>query len=85
MNITITGLQDSIVDFKSGSDRSSERYIFDDSSMFDASGRALKDVDCVYFPSLSIKSSIPRLKGFRCGSIICVSYLSYWLFRCMFT
>ena len=61
-----TGLQDQVVDMRGGSDRSTERYIFDDSSVFDSEGKPLTVNDCVFFPALSLKSSIPKLKGFRC-------------------
>ena len=69
-----TGLQVDEVDFKTvdpdvenyvPADRSSERYIFDEQSMFNSKGKALESVDCVYFPSLNVKSSTPVLKGFR--------------------
>ena len=72
LTFRFSGLQDRVVDLKAGSDRSSERYIFDDSSMFDCRGKTLIDNDCVFFPALSTRSSTPILKGFRCVyKIIC--------------
>ena len=68
------GLQDRILDLKAGSDRSSERYIFDESSILDSAGKNLAENDSVFFPALSIKSSTPILKGFRC----------VWFHSCLF-
>ena len=60
----LLGLQDGLIDFSS-SDRSNERYIFDADSMFDSKGESLKKIDCIFFPSLNTKSTIPLLKGFK--------------------
>ena len=59
------GLQDSIVDFKGASDRSSERYIFDENSIFDCNGKYMEKTDCIFFPSLNNKNTVPLLKGIR--------------------
>jgi hypothetical protein len=69
-----TGLQVDEVDFKTvdpdienftPANRTSERYIFDEFSMFNSKGGTMETVDCVYFPSLNIKNATPVLKGFR--------------------
>ena len=71
----IAGLQDRVLDLRAGRDRSSERYIFDESSVFDCNGKLMKENDCLFFPALSLKSSTPLLKGFRFDrflTIICM-------------
>ena len=59
-----TGLQDQAITW--GADRGTERYIFDYNSMFGHNGKKLSPVDCVFFPSLSLKKDVlPSLKAIR--------------------
>ena len=58
------GLQDQVITW--GADRGSERYIFDYNTMLDHKGKKLSPVDCVFYPTLSLKKdSIPLLKSIK--------------------
>ena len=59
-----TGLQVDAMTW--GPSRDTERYVFDHHSIFDHTGAKLSPVDCVFYPSLSVrKDSLPILKGIR--------------------
>ena len=57
------GLQDKEVDFKSEVDRTQERYVFDEHSIFDHKGKLMSEIDCLFFPQLGIRSTTPPLRG----------------------
>ena len=58
-----TGLQDQVVTW---TDRDTERYVFDFNIMLDHRGKKLSPVDCVFFPTLSLKrDAMPLLKSIR--------------------
>ena len=62
----VTGLQTQATLWGAGADRKSERYIFDYNCMLNSEGRKLSPVDCVFFPTLSIKKdALPLLKAIR--------------------
>ena len=59
-----TGLQVDAMTW--GPSRDNERYVFDHHSIFDHTGAKLSPVECVFYPSLSVrKDSLPILKGIR--------------------
>ena len=61
----VTGLQTQSMVW--GEDeRQLERYVFDYHSMLNSEGKKLSPVDCVFYPSLSIKKdALPVLKSIR--------------------
>ena len=60
----VTGLQTQML--LDDRDRNSERYVFDSHSMFNSEGKKLSPVDCVFFPTLSMKrDALPLLKPIR--------------------
>ena len=62
----VTGLQTQAILWGLGADRKTERYVFDYNCMFDAKGKKLSPVDCVFFPTLSTKKdALPLLKSIR--------------------
>ena len=74
-----TGLQDQVITW--GADRGTERYVFDYNTMLDHMGKKLSPVDCVFFPTLSLKKdSIPLLKAIKyvLSYFIGLSYILYF-------
>ena len=66
----VTGLQTQLL--LEERDRHSERYVFDSHCMFNSEGKKLSPVDCVFFPTLSMKKdALALLKPIRFVLIIC--------------
>ena len=60
----VTGLQTQAINWEG--DRKTERYVFDYNCMFNAEGKKLFPVDCVFFPALSTKKdALSLLKTVR--------------------